>query len=137
MGGPHAGLLPGEDGGTTVFVVQFQDGCRYFGYTRRGVFARLGQLFGGAHDWGSDDFVTRHCQAMAYVVRCVATNLDRYDARCLRALLVSKAPDDYTVFNTAVVSGGCWLQAGEADDDDCVEEMSFADWVEQGGSQTM
>ena len=134
--GNHVGALPGEETANTVFVIQFQDGCEYFGYTSRGVFARLGQLVGGVDDWGSDDFVTRHCQAMVYVVRCVATNLGGYDARRLCDQQVSTASDhDCTVVKTAVVSGGCWLRDGDAGDDDCVEEMSFAEWVEHGGSK--
>ena len=136
--GGRVGALPGEESGSTVFVIHFQDGCAYVGYTNRGVFARLDQLVGGVDDWGSDDFVTRHCQAMVYVVRCVATNLEGYDARHLCDLLVSKAPDHvYTVVKTAMVSGGCWLRDGDAGDDDCVEEMSFAEWVELGGAYTI
>ena len=39
-------LLPGEEGATTVFLVEFADCCRYCGYTSEGVFSRLRELMG-------------------------------------------------------------------------------------------
>ena len=128
-------LLPGEAGGATVFVVEFQDGCCYFGYTGRSVVARLGELLGGSYDWGSDDFMTRHSKEMPYVVRCVASNLDRYQARSLRNLLVSMAPrDDYEGKSTAAVSSRCWLREGDSDGAGDVEVMTFAEWFEPSRS---
>ena len=69
-------LLPGEEGGSTVFVVGFADGCRYCGYTSGGVFSRLGELMGGPFDSGSSDFVVEHGRRMVYLVRCVASGMD-------------------------------------------------------------
>ena len=43
-------LLPGEEGGTTVFLVEFADGCRYCGHTSERVFSRLRELMGGPFD---------------------------------------------------------------------------------------
>ena len=44
----HFRSLPGEESQTTLFVVEFQDGCRHFGYTRGSVFGRLSELIGGS-----------------------------------------------------------------------------------------
>ena len=40
--------LPGKECQTTLFVVEFQDGYRHFGYTRGSVFGRLSELIGGS-----------------------------------------------------------------------------------------
>ena len=39
-------LLPGEEGGTTVFLVEFADGCRYCGHTSGGVFSPVARADG-------------------------------------------------------------------------------------------
>ena len=53
-------LLPGEEGGTSVFVVEYEDGCRYLGYTGRSVVRRLSELMAGPFVRGSDAFVREH-----------------------------------------------------------------------------
>ena len=73
-------LLPGEEGGHTVFVIEFYDGCKYFGYTRKSVVARVASLM-----------------SVPYVVRCVASNMDQRQGRQLRDLLVARAPGDVYV----------------------------------------
>ena len=77
-------LLPGETGVATVFVVEYADGCRYFGYTRKNVFGRLTELMGGSFERGSHDFVREHGQRMAYLVYCVTSGMERSCARQLR-----------------------------------------------------
>ncbi|MCY4417174.1 MAG: hypothetical protein OXE87_12840 [Chloroflexi bacterium] len=127
-------LLPGEADEVTVFEVLHQDGCRYFGFTGTGVYERLGELLNGLRDARSSSFVVEHCRQMSYVVRCVASNLDRGTGRELRELLVSQAPDGVArIDGTAAVSPGCWLK--ESDDD--VEVMTFAEWAKMtsGGSK--
>ena len=52
-------LLPGEEGRTTVFVVDFRDGCQYFGYTRGSVVGRVGSLMIESGGWGCDAFCER------------------------------------------------------------------------------
>ena len=102
-------LLPGEEGGSTVFVVDFADGCRYCGYTSAGVFSRLGELMGGPLDHGSNGFVTEHGRRMVYLVRCVASGMDEWKARALRNLLVSQAPDEWAGSNDTTLVSTSWL----------------------------
>ena len=119
-------LVPGEDDGVTVFEILFQDECRYFGFTGTSVFERLVELSNGLVDVRSNGFVSEHCRQMSYVVRCVASNLDRGVARELRELLVAEAPDGgVRIDGTTVMSRVCWLK----EDDDGVEVMSFAEWA--------
>ena len=119
-------LLPGEGDGVTLFEVRFQDQCRYFGLTEIGVFERLVELSKGLVDVRSSLFVSGHCRHMCYVVRCLASGLDRGVATNLRAEVVGKAPDEYCPVDEAtVVSGGCWLSGGS----DPTVVMSFAEWA--------
>ena len=103
-------LLPGEQGGRTVFVLDFWDGCRYFGYTRGSVFGRLATLLSEPGSFGFNPFVLGHAARVPYLVRCVASRMDERQARQLRNLLVSEAPADLTRFNgTTVRAAGCCL----------------------------
>ena len=62
-------------------------------------------------------------------VRCVASKLDRVIARDLRQMLVVEAPGEvFRIDETTVSSPACWLNND-------AEEMSFAEWVEHGGSR--
>ena len=130
--------LPGEVGGVTVFVVSFEDGCSYFGYTRKNVFGRLTELMGGSFERGSDEFVREHGQRMAYLVYCVASDMERSCARRLRDQLVSQAPVGvYWADGATVTTSRCRLREGEPE----AEVMSFAEWVktrenEAGGEGT-
>ena len=129
-----ARLLPGEAArGVTVFEILYEDGCRHFGFTGKRVVERLGELSSGVLDVRSNGFVIDHCRQLAYVVRCVASDLDRDAARELRELLVVEAPEDaLRVYGTTVISPDCWVKKG----DDGVEVMSFAEWAKttSGGS---
>ena len=119
-------LLPGEAGGVTVFEILYQDGCRYFGFTGTSVFERLVELSNGLVDVRSNSFVGEHCRRLSYVVRCVASNLDRGTGRELRELLVSEAPDGVSrIDGTTAMSPKCWLKEG----DDDVEVMTFPEWA--------
>ena len=105
-----ARLLPGEASGRTVFVVDFWDGCRYFGYTRGSVFARVAELVSEMPGLGSHPFAVQHACRVPYVVRCLASSLDARQARQLRNLLVLEAPAGSTGFNgTTVRAAGCCL----------------------------
>ena len=131
-------LLPGETGVATVFVVEYADGCRYFGYTRKNVFGRLTELMGGSFERGSHDFVREHGQRMAYLVYCVTSGMERSCARQLRDELVSQAPVGvYWADGATVTTSRCSLREGETE----VEVMSFGEWVktrenEAGGEGT-
>ena len=104
--------LPGEEGGATVFQIEFRDGCRYFGYTEGGVFARVAALAGGRLGLGENQFVSEHAACVPYLVWCVASGLESSQARELRNLLVSEAPEGRTQrSDTTLESAGCWLAA--------------------------
>ena len=121
-----ARLLPGEEAGTTVFAVAFQDGCWYFGYTSGSLFGRLCELRGDHLDRGADAFVRDHGQRMAYLVHCVASGLGESCAEKLRDQLMSQAPRDvYLVADTAVTTPDCWLGEEEPE----VEVLSFSEWA--------
>ena len=90
-------LLPGEESGHTVFVIEFYDGCKYFGYTRKSVVTRVASLMSESGGWGSNAFVREHGGSVPYVVRCVASNMDQRQGRQLRDLLVARAPGDVYV----------------------------------------
>ena len=125
-------LLPGEKGRSTVFVLEFQDGCRYAGYSNEGVFGRLAELMAGVLAPGSDEFIREHGRRMAYSVHCVASDLDRSRARALRDELVSQAPGDaYVALGSAVTTAHCWLMEGEPE----VKVLSFSEWAETRGSE--
>ena len=119
-------LLPGEESGHTVFVIEFYDGCKYFGYTRESVVARVASLMSESGGWGSNAFVREHGGSVPYVVRCVASNLDQRQSRQLRDLLVAQAPGDvYVAYGTAATTSDCWLSEGGIE----AEVMSFAEWA--------
>ena len=64
---------------------------------------------------GSNPFGVRHAARVPYEVRCVASNLERGQARQLRDLLVSEAPGEVTRSNgTTVQAAGCWLAAEDS-----------------------
>ena len=110
--------LPGEEGRTTVFVVDFRDGCRYFGYTRESVAGRVASLMSDLAGWGSNVFVREHAGSVPYVVRCVASNLDERQGRELRDLLVAQAPGDMSRRNgTTVTTSRCALNEGGTEAD--------------------
>jgi len=83
------------------------------------------ELSNGLLDVRSNPFVSAHCRQMSFVVRCVASNLDKGHGRELRELLVSEAPAGVLrIDGTTAMSPKCWLK--EAED---VEVMTFAEWA--------
>lgn len=119
--------LPGENGGFTVFAIEFWDGCQYFDYTQESVFERVSALGHGPVDVWQDQFFNEHVGRMAYVVRCVASNLGVGDAMELRDLLVSEAPGEVKRSQGMTVEvRGCPL----GEDAPPVVSMSFGEWVE-------
>ena len=126
-------LLPGEEGGHTVFVIEFYDGCKYFGYTRKSVVARVASLMSESGGWGSNAFVREHGGSVPYVVRCVASNLDQRQGRQLRDLLVARAPGDvYVAYGTTAITSDCWLSEGDTEE---AEVMSFSEWIKTRETQ--
>ena len=121
-------LLPGEEGGATVFEIEFFDGCRFFSYTVGEVSGRLAELMAGPLARGSNDFVREHGQRMAYLVRCVASGLELSCACQLLDQLVSHAPrDSYLVADTAVTTPDCWLGQAEPEP----EVLLFSEWMNE------
>ena len=117
--------LPGEEGGYSVFGIQFWDGCWYFDYTAGGVMERVVDVGCGPVDNWRNDFVSAHVGQMAYVVRCVASELAVEDATALVSLLVSEAPGEVKRGFGTVEVRGCPL----GEDPAPVVSMSFGDWV--------
>lgn len=68
--------LPGEEQDHTVFVIDFYDGCKYFGYTKEFVPYRTASLSAPLGGWGPSVFVQEHAQHVPYVIRCIRSNLD-------------------------------------------------------------
>ena len=127
----------GEKGGYTVFAVEFWDGCVAFECTQGSVFERVSELgFGPVEVW-RNRFVAAHAVEMAYIVRCVASDLARADALELVTRLVVAAPGGMELRGIgALEHRECFL--GE----NALEPitMSFGEWVktretaENGGS---
>ena len=129
--------LPGEEGEFTVFTLEFWDGCRFFDYTQGGAFERVSELgFGPVEVW-RNRFVAAHAVEMAYIVRCVASNLDVTDAVELVTRLVVAAPAGMELRGNGVLEHPeCFL--GEHALEPVM--ISFGEWVkaretaENGGS---
>ena len=85
-------LLPGEEGDHTVYVIDFYDRCKYFGYTREPVFYRAASLAAHVASWGTNIFVEEHAAQVPYAIRCIKSGLNDLQARRLRDTLVAQAP---------------------------------------------
>ncbi len=121
-----ARLLPGEEGAYTVFAVAFWDGCAFVDYTQGNAFERVSELaFGPVEVW-RDDFVASHAVEMAYIVRCVASDLTRGDAVEVATRLVVAAPRGMELRGKGVLEHPqCFL--GEHAPEPVT--MSFGEWV--------
>ena len=118
--------LPGEEGGYTVFTIDFWDGCVAFEYTQEGVFERFSELgFGPVEVW-RNRFVAAHVVEMAYIVRCVDSDLTVAEAVELVTRLVVAAPAGMVpVGRGALEHAACFL--GEHALEPVM--MSFGEWV--------
>ena len=118
--------LPGEAGGTTVYAVEFWDGCVAFEYTQGSVFERVSELgFGPVEIW-RNRFVAAHAVEMAYIVRCVDSDLTVAEAVELVTRLVVAAPAGMVpVGRGALEHAACFL--GEHALEPIT--MSFGEWV--------
>ena len=129
--------LPGEASGYTVFVVQFLDGCVFVEYTQGTAFERVSELaFSPVEIW-QDRFVASHAVAMAYLVRCVASELTRGEAAELASRLMVTAPQGMELRGRRVLEHAeCFLGVNAPEP----VSMSFGEWiqtretVETGGS---
>ena len=120
------GVLPGEEGGVTVLAVELYDGCRCFGLSECGAFARLDELMVGEVGDKGNECVVRHAGEMVYLVWCVASNLDPERSAELVGWLGSAVPNGYVALQEGEVNApGCWLYGPGSE----VEEMSFAEWA--------
>ena len=129
--------LPGEAGGTTVYAIEFWDGCRFVDYTQGSVFERVSELgFGPVEVW-RNSVLSEHMGQVAYAVRCVASDLAVVDAVELVTRLVLAAPRGMELRVSGVLEHPeCFLG------DNALEPvtMSFGEWVqtremaESGGS---
>ena len=102
--------LPGEEGDHTVYVIDFYDRCKYFGYTREPVFYRAASLATHVSSWGTNTFVEEHSARVPYAIRCIKSGLNDLQARRLRDTLVAQAPDNITPSPGSIVqTTNCWL----------------------------
>ena len=132
--------LPGEEGGFTVFTIDCRDGCRFFDYTQGSVFERVSELgYGPVAVW-RNNFLSEHMGQMAYIVRCVASDLARADALELVTRLVVAAPRGMELRGRGVLEHPeCFLGEHALEP----VTMSFGEWVktretaENGGSASL
>ena len=114
--------LPGEEGGHTVFVIEFYDGCKYFGYTKDDVTYRVASLMTDVGGWGTNLFVESHAKRVPYLVRCIRSGMDEGGARQLRSLLLSLAGANRRVGSKSIVeTEACWMLL----EGDCWESFSY------------
>ena len=118
--------LPGEAGGTTVYAVEFWDGCVAFEYTQGSVFERVSELgFGPVEIW-RNRFVAAHAVEMAYIVRCVDSDLTVAEAVELVTRLVVAAPAGMVPVGRGVLEhAACFLGEHALEP----VTMSFGEWV--------
>ena len=103
-------LLPGEEDDHTVFVIDFYDRCKYFGYTRDLVFYRAASLAVHIAGWPPDTFVMEHARHVPYTIRCIKSGLNDLKARRLRNMLVAQAPQNLLApRGSCVQTHNCWL----------------------------
>ena len=108
-------LLPGEEDAHTVFVIDFYDRCKYFGYTKESVFYRAASLATNIDSWAPNAFVMEHAQRVPYTIRCIKSGLNDLQAKRLRNMLVAQAPQNLLTPRGCVVqTANCWLS--EPDD---------------------
>ena len=98
--------LPGEECGYTVFVIDFYDGCKYFGCMKEYVAYRAAALSAYIGGWGPNFYVQ---QQVPYVVRCIKSNLNNDDAKELRDMLVAMAPENVQRRGNTVQTANCWV----------------------------
>ena len=109
--GDLARTLPGEEGGYTVFTLDFYDGCKYFGYTKDSVQDRVSTLGSNIGPWQPNQFVMEHTSGqIPYIVRCVTSNLTNQAAKELRDFLVALAPEeDLRDRGPTTRANRCWV----------------------------
>ena len=88
--------LPGEGHAYSVFVIEYSDGCLYFGYTSEIVANRVAELSIQHYSGNPSLFVMEHARRTAYVVRCIASGLEQAEAAALRDALVAQSPEAHT-----------------------------------------
>ena len=118
--------LPGEEGGFTVYGIEFWDGCQFLDCTQGAVFERVSELgFGPVEVW-RNNFVAEHSREMAYVVRCVSSDLTVADALELVTRLVVAAPGGMELRGRgALEHPKCFLGEHALEP----VTMSFGEWV--------
>ena len=103
-------LLPGEQDDHTVFVIDFYDRCKFFGYTKELVFYRAASLAARIDSWAPQAFVMEHAQRVPYTIRCIKSALTDLQARRLRSVLVAQAPQNLSTPRGSIVqTPNCWL----------------------------
>ena len=118
--------LPGEEGGYTVYGIEFWDGCRFFDHTQGSVFERVSALVFGPVEVWRNRFVAAHAVEMAYIVRCVASSLAVADALDLVTRLMVAAPRGMELRGSGALElRECFLGEHALEP----VTMSFGEWV--------
>ncbi|MXZ91000.1 MAG: hypothetical protein F4W95_00055 [Chloroflexi bacterium] len=106
-------LLPSEADEHTVYVIDFYERCKYFGYTRESVFYRAASLAAHIDSWALNAFVAEHAARVPYVIRCIKSGLDDLQARRPRNMLVPRAPQNLLTRRGSIVqtaNAGCRIR---------------------------
>ena len=69
-----AARLPGETGGFSVYLIAFDDGCRYYGHTSQVIAWRVDNLCNAEADDGIP-YLFIHDQSMGKTLSCLASGL--------------------------------------------------------------
>ena len=118
--------LPGEEGGCTVFAIQFWDGCHYFGVTDISILDAVDDLVASPFLERRSLFVSDHCGQMGYVVRCVGSDLTQELAEQMCSDFVSQLAVDSDSNEAGVVVGdGCVFAAVPK----APIRMTIGDWM--------
>ena len=105
-------LLPGEADDHTVYVIDFYDRCKYFGYTKEPVFHRAASLAANIGSWDTNTFVEEHAARVPYAIHCIKSGLNDLQARRLRDILVAQAPENVLAdCGNVVQTHNCWLSS--------------------------
>ena len=107
-------LLPGEEDEHTVYVIDFYDRCKYFGYTKEPVFYRAASLAAHVDSWAPNAFVMEHTGRVPYAILCIKSGLNDLQAKRLRNMLVAQAPQNLLTRRGSIVqTPNCWLSEPE------------------------
>lgn len=79
--------ISGEEKPFNVYIIEWDDGSAYVGYTHQSIVGRMKQHFKNIHIGVANyDFTKRYQAGIGYGFRCLHTNLDKHDAEALEII---------------------------------------------------